>query len=111
MFYYVFGVFLLNDIPLRNIFKRASYRDTSIMRIIGSFGAAQSLSTLVISILFMVLNYAGDVNLLVAGVVSSAIVVIIGLVRYQTKKDRFYLKLTHKLCLWSAVGVVAYFVF
>ncbi|HMG90117.1 MAG TPA: hypothetical protein VK589_08650 [Chryseolinea sp.] len=100
MFYYVLGFFLMNNVELRNMFKRISYTNISIMRILGSIGASQGLSTLVISVLFILMQYEGDFNLLVIGLVTVLIVVAVSLVRYQARKDRFYLKLISRMCLW-----------
>jgi len=111
IFYFVLGLFLMNNVELRGIFKKSSYTDVSIMRLLGSFGAAQGLSTLVISILFILFHYEGDVNLLVIGLVTSAIVAVGCLIRYLAKKDKFYVNLMSRLFAWSATGVILYLVY
>lgn len=108
VFYYAFGLFLMNGVGFKTMFRKSTYSGISWMRILGSFWAAQCLSTLVVSILFIILQYAGGANLLLIGVVSSAISVVVSLVRYQAKKDKFYLNLVYKLSVWCFAGVGIY---
>jgi hypothetical protein len=108
VYYYILGFFLLNDFTFKSIFKKSSYGKLSTMRILGSIGASIFLSSLLISILFIIMRYEGGLNQFLIGITSVVIVIIISLVKYQTKKDPFYMKVVLKFSLWAALGIVIY---
>lgn len=109
IFYFVLGFFLINNIELKDLFKKSSYSNISVLRMLGSFfGAAHGLSTVAMGILFIIMHYEGGINLLVIGLVTCAIVVVVSLIRYLARHDKFYLKVISRLCLWIAMAVIVY---
>ena len=59
IFYYVLSFALFNGIKLRDIFKKVSYKDTNVKRIIGAIGLGFALSTIITGGLFKLQFWAG----------------------------------------------------
>lgn len=82
-FYYL-GFALFNDIRLRHIFKKASYANASPGRIIGAIGASFGLSGMLVGILFRLQFWPGAAINLLAGIVLTAILLLVALVKLMT---------------------------
>lgn len=108
IYYYGLGFFLLNDLRLKDIFKKSSYTKISTLRILGSILAPMFLSSLLIGILYILMRYEGSLNMFFTGLTSVVIVIIISLIKYQTKKDPFYKKVVLKFSLWAALAIIVY---
>ncbi|WP_179335324.1 hypothetical protein [Winogradskyella costae] len=110
MLYFVFGFGLLNQIRFRNLFKKESYKDISILRIIGAMGTGLVLSILSISILFKFQRWPyGNITLLI-GLASVLPIVIVVIFKFFTHKNRFYRTLLIRLSIISTVGISFFFI-
>ena len=103
--YYPFGFLFFNNIRLRNIFKKESYKGISALRIIGAVGIGMSLSAICIGILFTIQHYpAARVNLL-TGFATSLIVAVIALIKYFKNKDIYYARILKRICIIGGFGL------
>ena len=90
MLYYPFGFLLLNDIPLKGIFKKESYNGKSTLRIVFSVLAGLALSVTVIGLLFKIEFYPGARFMLELGSLGLFVAVIISIIKYRKNRDLFY---------------------
>ncbi|HKR04707.1 MAG TPA: hypothetical protein VJY62_08715, partial [Bacteroidia bacterium] len=58
-FLYYFSFAFLNDIPLKNIFKKESYNGISPLKMIGTAGIGIALAQCTLGLLFKIQNYEG----------------------------------------------------
>jgi hypothetical protein len=91
--YTFFGFALLNNIRLRNIFKKDNYQDISTARILGSIIAGLSLAIALNGILFKLMFWPASNLLLIDGIVFLMIITIVGAIKYTKNKSAFYPKL------------------
>lgn len=106
LYYYCLGFFLLNNIHFEEILKRSAYRHISPVRIIGSIAASMFLSSLIVGILFKLMEYEGNLHLLAIGLMAVATVLLISLVKYLLTKDRFYLNVIFRFAHWEVLGLI-----
>ena len=104
--YFYFGFALFNDIRLRNIFKKASYKDIASPRIVGAIGAGVALAITAIGILFKLLSWPGASLNLGAGLLGLIIVFIIWTIKYFNNKSNFYLPIFKRAGLFGVLGLV-----
>jgi hypothetical protein len=84
------GFVLLNNIELKNILKKDSYAEISVLRMIGSIGVGIALSQDCVGILYRIQHW-NDANLyLFTGFAFSGIVLIIAIIKYILSKADFY---------------------
>lgn len=97
---------LFNDIPLKRIFKKESYKGLTAWRIIGTIWFGFALSALVVGILFKLLHLPeAEINI-IFGLIASAIVFLIAGIRFfQTKKD-FYKRIVLRFLLVGGLGLL-----
>ncbi|EPR72095.1 hypothetical protein ADIWIN_2934 [Winogradskyella psychrotolerans RS-3] len=108
--YFVFSFGLLNQIRFRNLFKKESYKDISILRLIGAIGTGLILSILPISILFKFQGWPYGNIILLIGLVSLLPIIAIVIFKFFTHKNRFYKTLLIHLSIISAVGILFFFI-
>jgi uncharacterized membrane protein len=88
--YFYLGFALLNNIPLRKIFKADSYKGIRPWKILIAIGTGLTLSILTIGFMFSVLNYPMANTFLVIGIVLAAIIIILAIIKNAQEKDQFY---------------------
>jgi len=109
-FYLFFGFAFFNKIKLRNIFKKDSYKEISVLRIIGSIGAGIGLSAICIGILFKLMFWPeGDLRLY-AGLIPTFTIAIIALVKFFRSKSDFYKPILLRITIIGALGLPLCFV-
>ncbi len=104
--YFYFGFALFNNIKLRNIFKKESYKGITSQRLIGSIGAGLALALTAIGILFKLLSWPGSTVNLGVGLLGLLIVLIIGSIKYFNNKSKFYLPIFKRTALIGGLGLV-----
>jgi hypothetical protein len=100
---------LLNQIRLRNLFKKSAFSNISTLRIIGTIGTGFVLSIITINILFVFQRWPyGRINLLIGliGIIPIIAFVIFKLVKKNTP---FYKALIIRLAIISFIGLVLFF--
>ena len=111
IFYYVFSFAFFNNIRLRDIFKKVSYKGTNTKRIIGAIGLGFALSTIIIGGLFKLQFWPGAPIVLMTGLVTTAIVLLIALIFYFRNKadtDFFYTGIFKKIAIYGGIGLILY---
>mgnify|MGYP006193907931 CR=1 FL=1 len=108
MFYYVFSFALFNDIRLRDIFKKASYKDTNAKRIIGAIGLGFALSTITIGGLFKLQFWPGATVQLMAGLVMTGLILLIAAIYYFRSKADYYTRVLKRIAIYSGLGLILY---
>ena len=104
--YYPLGFAILNQIGFKKIFKKDSYKGISALRIIGAIAAGTALSTICIGILFKIQNWAGaDINLM-AGLVTTLIVLATALFKYFKEKGEFYIGIFKRIAIIGILGLI-----
>lgn len=108
--YYPFGFAFFNEIRLKKIFDKNSYKGISALRMIGSIGAGIALSILCIGILFKIQYWKGSTVNLSVGIVISVIVLIIAFIQYSKSKSEFYTKIFKRIAILGVIGLLLFFI-
>jgi len=108
MLYFYVGFAIFNDISFKGIFKKKSYNGISALRIVGAIFSGIGLSIVLAGILFRLQHWPGGNFQLLTGIVFSAIILIILIVKYIKGKELFYKRL---LTRFVFVGVFGLFLF
>lgn len=108
MLYFVFSFGLLNQIRFRNLFKKESYKDISILRIIGTIGTGFVLSLILISILFKFQRWPYGSMILLIGLVSVLPIIVVAVFKFITNRTSFYRALLIRLSIISLVGLLLF---
>jgi hypothetical protein len=106
VFYFYFGFALFNEIRLRNIFQKDSYKNISPLRIIGAVGVGFALSSTLIGIMFTFQNWTGAKINLGVGLVSLLIIVIIATIKYAKTKADFYTCIFKRVAIFGGLGLI-----
>lgn len=106
MIYLYLSFALFNDIRLRNIFKKESYKELSTSRIVGAIGTGIALSATTIGLMFKFQSWPGaDLNL-GAGLLGLIIVTIIGIVKYRKCKSDYYIRIIKRTAIFGGIGLI-----
>ena len=104
--YHYLGFALFNNIKLKNVFKKDSYKGITKFRILGAIGAGFSLSMTVIGIMFKFQSFPGASFMLIGGLIGLLIVTIIGIIRYSKNKSDYYTKIFKRVAIIGGIGLV-----
>jgi len=104
--YFYLGFALLNNIPLRKIFKADSYKSIGPWKILIAIGTGLTLSILTIGFMFSVLNYPMAKTFLVVGIVLVAIIIILAMIKNSQEKDQFYRNIILRSIIFLIVAVL-----
>ena len=108
MFYYVFSFALFNGIRIRDIFKKASYKDTNAKRIIGAIGLGFALSAITIGGLFKLQFWPGATIQLMAGLVTTGLILLIAVIFYFRSKADYYKGVFKRIAIYGGLGFILY---
>ena len=106
MIYFYLGFALFNDIKLRRIFKKDSYKEISSLRILGAVGAGFALSMTTIGFMFKFQSWQGADFNLGAGLVGLLIVTIIGAIKYSKNKSNYYIRIFKRTAILGGLGLI-----
>lgn len=106
LIYYPFGFAFFNNIRLRNIFKKESYKGISVLHIIGAIVVGMALSVICVGILFKIQGYPMANLLLTDGLISSVIILIIGLIKYHKSKSSYYSFMLNRIAIIGGIGLL-----
>ncbi len=104
--YFPFGFALFNQIEIKRILKRDSYKGLSALRIVGAIGVGMALSLICIGILFKLQHWPGSTSNLLTGLFTSLIVLIIALIRYFKTKSDFYIRIIKRLLIIGGLALL-----
>jgi len=104
--YYPFGFAFFNEIRLIQILKKASYKELSALRIVGSIGIGMGLAAICIGILFKLQHWPGANTNLIAGLFTILIILIVALFRFVKNKDDFYKRIFKRIAIIGGFGLI-----
>jgi len=105
MIYYPLGFLFFNEIPLKRVFKKVSYKGISAARIIGAIGLGMGLATVLVGLLFKIQHFPGANANLFGGLFLTLIVLIIAGMKYRKSKDVFYKKAFVRIAIIGIFGL------
>lgn len=100
--YCYLGFAVLNDIRLRNMFKKESYNGVGALRIVGMVGAGIILSTAIIGIMFKWMMWPGAGAMLYISIPGFLVLAIIAFVKYSKGSNVVYKKLLIRVGILGA---------
>ena len=110
LYFYLSFVFF-NDISVRKMFKKSSYKGVTAKRIIGTIGIGQTLSIIIIGFQFKFLLLPGAHEMLIIGVESLMVISIIAgfifIKRYKGQSE-FYSRIFKRTIPAIIVGALFY---
>jgi hypothetical protein len=109
MFYYLFSFALFNNIRLRDIFKKSSYKETNAKRIIGAIVLGFALSAILTGVLFKLLFWAGANLQLRGGLYAIGLILPIATIFYFRNKADYYKRVFKRIAIYGGLGLVLYF--
>jgi len=104
--YFYLGFAFFNDIPLKVLFKKESYANISLFRILGTIGFGFSLSLITIGILFKIQLWKGANLDLLIGLVLISIITIVSLIKFLKNKDKFYNRIFARIIIIGGFGLL-----
>jgi hypothetical protein len=110
MVYYPFGLFIINSIPIRKVFKRESYKGISFLKGFGSAATGITLSIVLVGIMFKFLLYPGASVMLSVGLISSSFILSITLYKFLADiRAKFYRQMMVRMLVFIAFGSILFF--
>ncbi len=106
LLYFFFSFLLLNDIRLRNVFKKESYKKISTIRIIGTIAAGVVFFIILTGILFKFFNWPGGNYNLYIGLMLLLGISIIPIIKFLLTKAPFYRNLLIRFFVIGAIGII-----
>lgn len=105
-FYMYLSFALFNNIRLRKIFKKGSYKVISKMRIIGAILIGLALSITTVGLLFKFQSWPGASFNLGFGLFGLLVGLIVGLIKFQKTKSDFYTKIFKRIAIYGGLGLI-----
>lgn len=105
LIYLFFGVVLLNEIRLKEILKKDSYKNLSGLRIFGTILVGMSFSFITMGFMFKLQGYPYAYIILENGLISIAIAFIVGLFKFLKSKSRFYTNILIRITIIGLFGL------
>ena len=109
LYMYFFSFAFFNDIRLRDIFKKQSYKGRSAVRIIGTIVLGFSLAVSLLGIFFNFQAYPGATLMLIEGTVYLAICLItVAILATALRKQILYKKLISRSAIVGGFALILY---
>ena len=106
MIYLYFSFALFNNIRLRKILKKDSYKDVSSLRILGAIGTGFGLSLTIVGLTFKFMSWPGANYNLILGLFLLSIVTVIGVIKYSQNKSEFYTRILKRVAIFGGIGLI-----
>lgn len=97
---------LFNNVRLRKIFNKESYKGVSVMRIVGAILVGLALSATTIGVLFKFQSWPFATFTLGFGLFGLLVGLIVGLIKYQKSKSDFYTKIFKRIAFYGGLGLI-----
>lgn len=107
--YFCLGIVLFNDIGIKKIFKKESYKGISALRVIGSVWTGMVLSLVLLGILFRLMMWPFASQNLIVGVLGLLVSLVPVFVKFVQKRSDFYKVMFFRTIGYTIVGVSLYF--
>ena len=99
--YTYLGLALFNNIKIKEIFRRTSYQNVNLNRILVGIGTGMALGSSVMGIIFKFLSWPGSAAMLGIGFLSTLVIGIISLIKRKNDKQRFYKNILKRVGLYG----------
>jgi hypothetical protein len=106
LIYYPLGFAFFNEIPLKSVFKKSSYKGITAWKIIGTIVLGMGFSAICIGTLFKLLNWPQANLNIIAGLVTIFIVLVISLIRFAKSKNDFYKGIFNRIAIIGGFGLI-----
>lgn len=106
MLYMYLSFAFFNEIPLKSIFKKQSYKGINKRRLIGAVLVGFALSITVVGLLFAFMAWPGVSTTLLPGLVGLLIAVVVVLIKYQKTRANFYTKIIKRMVILGGLGLL-----
>lgn len=100
---------LLNNVRLRSVFKKVSYNNVSILKIIGAIGTGIVLSLICIYSLFKFMRWPFADQGLSISLITLLIPIVVTAIKWLTTKNEFYITFLIRLVVIGVIGTIFYF--
>jgi len=110
LMYFFFSFAFFNGIRLRKIFKRTSYKGIKTSRIIGAIAAGIVLSLCLVGIMFKLMFWPGQQQMLLGSLVLLVPVAVISLIKYASGKSPYYIKIITRLFIIGGLSLALYYI-
>lgn len=104
--YFYFGFALFNNIRLRKVLKKESYKDVSALRIVGAVITGIALSTMTIGVMYALMFWPGSNAMLIVGVTGIPVILIIVFVKLLMTKSNYYKGILIRIIFWGGLTVM-----
>jgi hypothetical protein len=104
LLYMYFGFALFNDIRLRDIFKKASYKGLTTIHIVGAILAGLALSMACVGILFKVQSWPGATFDLGVSLSLCSIIIVISYSKIKGPHRQYYKRITSRLVVATVIS-------
>lgn len=104
--YLYLGFALFNNIPFSKIFKAESYRGLGPWRIALAIGTGLGLSQLTVGFAFTIGNYPMTRSFLSYGLVFTALMLLLALIRNTKEKHQFYRNIVLRCAVFIIIGII-----
>ncbi len=108
--YFFLGVIIVNQIKVKNMFKAQSYRDLSIIKIVGSIILGFMLSTVCLGILYNLQKWQGATDISIFGFVLLLLALLVVGYKYFVTKATYYLIQIKRIIIIGIMGVIIYLI-
>jgi hypothetical protein len=109
IFYYL-SFALLNNIRLRDIFKKEAYMNTNVKRIIGAVGMGMGFSAILMGTLFKLQFWTGAEFQLETGLVFTGILTAIALYFYIRNQTAFLKRIFKRVAIIGLIGMITWLI-
>ena len=110
VFYYALSFAFFNDIKLRNILKKESYKDTNAKRMVGAIGLGWTLSLIIMGGLFKLQLWVGASMQLLVGLVTLGLIFLVALFFYFRNKAEYYKRIFKRIIIYGGLGLILYLI-
>ena len=108
--YFYLGFALFNDINLRNIFNKESYKGLNSVRILGAISTGIAVSFMLIGTLFQMHSWPYAYFTFSFGASLAGVILIVGLIKYSKTKSGYYLEIFKRILFYALLGFIVYFI-
>lgn len=108
LFHYIFSFSVLNGIALGDMFNKAAYKHTSILKIVVSIIIGISISLIVMGSLFKIQIWPGADFQLMIGLIVSGTIFPIALFFYFQTKEEFFLRMIRRIAFYGGIGLMLF---
>lgn len=110
LMYCFFTLFIVNEIRIANIFKLSTYKEFSLLRLIGTILLGLILSVVCLGILFSLLHWQGARYFSLIGIPFLLIAFLLVGYKLLITKSGFYLRLIVRIGIIGAIGLTTFVV-